>query len=57
MREPHEKDKKGVWKATVERIGVDTVCVGSRIFLKGTPKENYMKFVNKVNELEGIQKR
>jgi ribulose-phosphate 3-epimerase len=34
-------------------LAVDTVCVGSRIFLKGTPEENYMKFVNKIKELGG----
>ena len=34
------------------RIGVDYVCVGSRIFLKGEPKENYRQFVKKVDELE-----
>lgn len=33
-------------------IGVDAVCVGSRIFLKGVPEENYMKFVDKAKELE-----
>jgi len=32
-------------------LAVDYVCVGSRIFLKGDPKENYLKFVNKVKEL------
>ncbi len=34
------------------KIGVDYVCVGSRIFMKGDPKENYRQFVKKVDELE-----
>jgi len=34
-------------------IGVDAVCVGSRIFLGGIPEENYMKFINRMKELEG----
>jgi ribulose-phosphate 3-epimerase len=33
--------------------GVDSVCVGSRIFLKGNPKENYGMFTKKLSELEG----
>ena len=33
-------------------IGVDYVCVGSRIFLKGDPVENYRLFEEKVKELE-----
>ena len=32
-------------------LAVDYVCVGSRIFLKGDPKENYLTFVNKVKAL------
>jgi len=32
--------------------GLDYVCVGSRIFLAGKPKENYEMFVRKLNELE-----
>jgi ribulose-phosphate 3-epimerase len=32
--------------------GLDYVCVGSRIFLTGKPKENYEMFVRKLNELE-----
>lgn len=33
-------------------IGVDSVCVGSRIFLKGTPEDNYRQFVNQIKEME-----
>jgi ribulose-phosphate 3-epimerase len=33
-------------------IGVDHVCIGSRIFLEGNPAENYRQFVEKVRELE-----
>jgi ribulose-phosphate 3-epimerase len=32
--------------------GVDSVCVGSRIFLGGNPKENYIMFIKKLAELE-----
>ena len=32
--------------------GVDYVCVGSRIFLDGDPKENYWRFIEKVKEIE-----
>ena len=32
--------------------GVDTVCVGSRIFLHGDPGKNYEMFVKKLKELE-----
>jgi len=32
--------------------GVDYVCVGSRIFLNGSPAENYKHFISKLNELE-----
>ncbi|MDI7258916.1 MAG: hypothetical protein QME90_03230 [Thermodesulfobacteriota bacterium] len=38
-------------------IGVDSVCVGSRIFLKGVPEENYKQFVNKIKEMETIGPR
>jgi len=34
-------------------LGVDAVCVGSRIFLGGKPEENYRRFTDKVKELEG----
>jgi len=34
-------------------IGVDSVCVGSRIFLKGNPEENYRQFSKKLEEWEG----
>lgn len=34
-------------------MGVDYVCVGSRIFLKGNPEENYRMFQERVRELEG----
>ncbi|MEW6002683.1 MAG: ribulose-phosphate 3-epimerase [Nitrospirota bacterium] len=34
-------------------IGVDYVCVGSRIFLEGDPEENYRRFIEKLKELEG----
>lgn len=33
-------------------IGVDSVCVGSRIFLKGIPAENYRQFTTKLEECE-----
>jgi len=32
--------------------GVDSVCVGSRIFLEGDPGKNYEMFVKKMKELE-----
>jgi ribulose-phosphate 3-epimerase len=32
-------------------IGVDSVCIGSRIFLHGDPAENYQAFLRKLNEL------
>lgn len=38
-------------------IGVDSVCVGSRIFLKGLPEENYKQFTNKIKEMETIGSR
>lgn len=33
-------------------IGVNYVCVGSRIFLKGDPKENYRQFEERIKEFE-----
>ncbi|MFN3480597.1 MAG: ribulose-phosphate 3-epimerase [Thermodesulfovibrionales bacterium] len=33
-------------------IGVDYVCVGSRIFLDGNPGENYQKFLKRLHEIE-----
>jgi ribulose-phosphate 3-epimerase len=33
-------------------IGVDYVCVGSRIFLNGDSKVNYRRFIEKVKEIE-----
>ena len=33
-------------------LGVDAVCVGSRIFLKGSPEENYRRFVTKAKGLK-----
>jgi len=38
-------------------IGVDSVCVGSRIFQKGVPEENYKQFKNKIKELEATEPR
>jgi ribulose-phosphate 3-epimerase len=35
--------------------GLDYVCVGSRIFLKGNPGENYDMFVRELAELEGYR--
>jgi ribulose-phosphate 3-epimerase len=35
--------------------GVDSVCVGSRIFLQGDPGKNYAMFVKKLKELEANQ--
>jgi ribulose-phosphate 3-epimerase len=32
--------------------GVDYVCVGSRIFLHGSPAENYRHFISQLNKLE-----
>jgi len=32
--------------------GVDYVCVGSRIFMGGRPKDNYARFTNRLNELQ-----
>jgi ribulose-phosphate 3-epimerase len=40
-----------------KEIGVDSVCVGSRIFLKGNPEENYKQFLNKIRELEATETR
>lgn len=38
-----------------KEIGVDSVCVGSRIFLKGVPEENYRQFINKIKEWEAVE--
>jgi ribulose-phosphate 3-epimerase len=35
--------------------GVDYACVGSRIFLQGNPSENYVAFLNKIKQLEGVK--
>jgi len=35
--------------------GVDSVCVGSRIFVQGDPGKNYAMFVKKLKELEVTQ--
>jgi pentose-5-phosphate-3-epimerase len=35
-------------------IGVDYVCVGSRIFLNSSPEKNYSQFIKKIAELEAI---
>lgn len=37
---------------TLHDIGVDCVCVGSRIFLEGDPRENYRLFLRKIEEME-----
>ena len=34
------------------KIGIDYVCIGSRIFVKGEPKKNYQQFVKKLQDLE-----
>jgi ribulose-phosphate 3-epimerase len=34
-------------------LGVDYVCVGSRIFLRSDPAENYRQFMDKLQSLEG----
>ncbi len=39
------------------KIGVDYVCIGSRIFLKGDPRDNYRQFLKKVDELERKETR
>ncbi len=36
-------------------IGVDYVCVGSRIFMAGSPKKNYERFIKRLNELQHTQ--
>jgi ribulose-phosphate 3-epimerase len=36
--------------------GVDYACVGSRIFLRGSPAENYRTFTQKLNKLEETKK-
>jgi ribulose-phosphate 3-epimerase len=36
-------------------MGVDYVCVGSRIFLNSSPGENYNQFIKKIAELEAIK--
>lgn len=33
-------------------LGIDYVCVGSRIFLKGNPEKNYKMFIEKLAEIE-----
>ena len=33
-------------------LGIDYACIGSRIFLKGNPEENYKQFIRKLNELD-----
>jgi len=33
-------------------LGVDSVCIGSRIFLNGDPADNYKLFVKKIKEIE-----
>jgi ribulose-phosphate 3-epimerase len=35
-------------------IGVDYVCVGSRIFLHGRPEDNYRLFIQRLEELEKL---
>lgn len=35
-------------------LGVDYVCVGSRIFLKGSPEGNYRLFLQKLQEMKRI---
>jgi ribulose-phosphate 3-epimerase len=40
-------------KSFVE-LGVDYVCVGSKIFLDGTPEKSYRVFLKKLGELEAI---
>jgi ribulose-phosphate 3-epimerase len=37
---------------TLSDIGVDYVCVGSRIFLNGDPRENYLRFAEELKEIE-----
>ncbi len=36
--------------------GVDYACVGSRIFLGGSPSENYRNFMHRLNRLEETKK-
>ena len=36
-----------------KNIGLDAICVGSRIFLGGVPEEDYVKSIKRVKGLEG----
>lgn len=36
-------------------IGVDYVCVGSRIFLGGKPEDNFRKFLKRMREIEDLR--
>ena len=38
-------------------VGVDSVCVGSRIFLSGDPQDNYRRFLQKLNEIQSTVER
>lgn len=35
-------------------LGVDYVCVGSRIFLNGNPADNYHRFIKRLQEFERV---
>ena len=57
----HDKELSADGGVSLENLklfiqaGVDSVCVGSRIFLQGTPAKNYEKFVKQLKELEVTQ--
>jgi ribulose-phosphate 3-epimerase len=39
---------------TLYNLGVDYVCVGSRIFLHGNPADNYRLFIERLREFERV---
>jgi ribulose-phosphate 3-epimerase len=39
---------------TLYNLGVDYVCVGSRIFLHGNPDDNYRQFIERLREFERV---
>jgi ribulose-phosphate 3-epimerase len=57
----HDKELSADGGVSLENLklfiqaGVDSVCVGSRIFLQGNPAKNYEKFVKQMKELEVTQ--
>jgi ribulose-phosphate 3-epimerase len=57
----HDKELSADGGVSLENLklfiqaGVDSVCIGSRIFLQGSPVKNYEKFAKKLKELEVTQ--